>query len=160
MLTSSAGNKPHAVRLLAGGFTLIELLVVLMVLALTMTAVMPMMAKGFGSDLKSAVRELSGGLRWARAEAIASRKSVALIVDTAANTYTVESRDTRYNLPEEANVLVTTVESEIRGDLAGVRFFPDGSATGGSIAVGEDGVVYEVAIDWLTGGVTVAQKFD
>ena len=63
----------------------------------------------------------------------------------------------RYRLPEEADVLVNTTEREVRGDLAAIRFYPDGSSSGGSIELGAEGVVFQVTVDWLTGAVAVAR---
>ena len=145
--------RTRAVR----GFTLIELLVVMMILALAATTVGPMLSRGVGSQLQSSVRDLATGLRWARSEAVSERRSVALWVDTADKSYVVDTRSRRYRLPEEAKVLVNTAEREVRGDVAGIRFYPDGSSSGGSIELGAEGVVFEVTIDWLTGAVDVAR---
>ena len=49
------------------------------------------------------------------------------------------------------------VEREVRGDLAAIRFYPDGSSSGGSIELGAEGVGFQVTVDWLTGGVDVAR---
>jgi len=142
----------------ARGFTLIELLVVMVILALTATTVMPLLSRGVGSQLQSSVRDLATGLRWARAEAVGERRSVALWVDTEGKSYTVETRERRYQLPREATVLVSTAENEMRGQYAAIRFFPDGSSTGGSIELGARGDVFEIRVDWLTGAVHVARR--
>ena len=88
------------------------------------------------------------------------RRSVALWVDTVDKSYVVETRKRRYRLPREAKVLVNTAESEVHGDVAAIRFFPDGSSSGGSIELGAEGVVFAVSIDWLTGAVAVARRGD
>lgn len=142
------------------GFTLIELLVVLTILALAATTVGPMLSRGVGSQLQSSVRDLATGLRWARSEAVNERRSVALWVDTVDKSYVVETRKRRYRLPRDAKVLVNTAESEVHGDVAAIRFFPDGSSSGGSIELGAEGVVFAVSIDWLTGAVAVARRGD
>ena len=139
------------------GFTLIELLVVMMILALAATTVGPLLSRGVGSQLQSSVRDLATGLRWARSEAVSERRSVALWVDTADKSYVFETRRRRYRLPEEADVLVNTTEHEVRDDLAAIRFYPDGSSSGGSIELGAEGVVFQVTVDWLTGAVAVAR---
>ena len=155
--TSSAGSGGRSRVPVMRGFTLIELLVVMMILALVATTVPAMLSRGVGSQLQSSVRELATGLRWARSEAVSERHSVALWVDTADKSYLVETRRRRYRLPEEASVLVNTTEREVRGDLAAIRFYPDGSSSGGSIELGAEGVVFQVTVDWLTGGVDVAR---
>ena len=40
------------------------------------------------------------------------------------------------------------MESEARG---AIRFFPDGSSTGGRITLSTDRLAYLVDVDWLTG---------
>jgi general secretion pathway protein H len=142
------------------GFTLIELLVVVMILALVATTVPPLLSRGVGSQLQSSVRELATGLRWARSEAVSERRSVALWVDTAGKSYRVETRDRRFQLPRDAKLLVNTAEHETRGRQAAIRFFPDGSSSGGSIELGAGGVTFEVRVDWLTGAVHVARLGD
>ena len=140
------------------GFTLLELLVVIAILALAMLTVPPMLNRGVGSELQSAVRELATGLRWARTEAVGEHRSVALWVDTQQKFFAIERREGVYRLPEASKVLVTAASSEIDGQRAAVRFFPDGSSTGGMIEVGGDGVNYQIKVDWLTGGVRVERE--
>src|SRR6266851_4843445 len=36
-----------------------------------------------------------------------------------------------------------------------IRFFPDGSSTGGGVALSLGGERYDILVDWLTGGVSV-----
>jgi general secretion pathway protein H len=49
-----------------------------------------------------------------------------------------------------------TARSEAMSEKIGqIRFFPDGSATGGRIGLALDGQRVEVAVDWLTGLVSV-----
>ena len=44
---------------------------------------------------------------------------------------------------------------ETRG---GIRFFPDGSSTGGYIALADDKTEYRVKVDWLTGHISIADR--
>jgi len=140
------------------GFTLLELLVVVAILALAMLTVPPMLNRGLGSQVQSSVRELATGLRWARTEAVGEHRSVALWVDTQQKFFEIEHRAGIHPLPESSKVLVTTARSEVDGQRAAVRFFPDGSSTGGMIEVGGDGVNYQIKVDWLTGGVKVERE--
>jgi len=50
------------------------------------------------------------------------------------------------------------VEEEQRGAReAAIRFFPDGSATGGRISLGTQDAGWRVDVRWLTGEVSVAR---
>jgi len=39
--------------------------------------------------------------------------------------------------------------------MAAIRFYPDGSSTGGSIDLSVNGEGYRIKVDWLTGGVSL-----
>lgn len=137
----------------ARGFTLIELLVVVLIISLIYAVVPPIFNRGESARLQQSARELMTGLRWARAQAVGTRKSVAVWVNTHDKTFSVETKDKEFALPESSEVRVTTVESEIKDQRAGIRFFPDGSSTGGKIELTANDDIYLLAVDWLTGGV-------
>ena len=140
------------------GFTLIELLVVVLIISLIYAVVPPVFNRGESARLQQSARELMTGLRWARAQAVGSRRAVALWVNTQDKTFSVETKDKIFTLPEGSEVRVTTVESEIKGQRAGIRFFPDGSSTGGKIELTANDDVYLLAVDWLTGGVELERN--
>ena len=136
-----------------GGFTLIEILVVFLIIGLILSVVSPMLRRNESFEMRSAARNLTLNLRKARSEAVIKNLSVAVIVDTKNKQFRLETQDKQYELPASAEILVTTVESEVDGDRAGVRFFPDGSSTGGTIELAGEKSGYTLAVDWLTGGV-------
>ncbi len=140
-----------------GGFTLIEILVVFLIIGLILSVVSPMLRSNDSFDMRDAARNITLNLRKARASAVIKHKSVAVIVDTENNTFHVETENKSYSLPKIAEILVTTVDSEVDGDLAGIRFFPDGSSTGGTIELTSEKSSYTLAIDWLTGSVRLNQ---
>ena len=41
-----------------------------------------------------------------------------------------------------------------------IRFYPDGSSSGGTITVARDNTAYDVSVDWLLGGVRVTRSRD
>ena len=45
----------------------------------------------------------------------------------------------------------------MRGQRGGIRFFPDGSATGGRISLVADAKRFEVRVDWFDGSVLVEE---
>ena len=58
-------------------------------------------------------------------------------------------------LPEDIALELFTARSELESDTVGrVRFFPDGSSTGGRITLSLAERRYMVDVDWLTGRVT------
>jgi len=47
---------------------------------------------------------------------------------------------------------LVTARKELSGNVSGrLRFFPDGSSTGGRIVLVNDGDRREIEVDWLTG---------
>ena len=145
--------KPEA------GFTLIELVVVIAVLGLALVLIAghgPLRSAAL--EGKGAAADLAGGLREARARAIAANRPVSLIVDTENRRWQVEGRDFQ-PLPPDFAVTVLTVKGEVRDEtVAGIEFEPDGSSTGGRIALTGGDRKYDIDVDWLTGNVRLTYE--
>lgn len=141
-----------------GGFTLIEMLVVLAIIAAMLAIVPPLLGNSIDhSRVKSAARELAAGLKLARNEAINSRTETTLVLDTKHGTYKLKNREKKLNLPDDASLLLTTARSEQLDENTGaIRFFTDGSSTGGQIKLSlKDRFEYLIDVNWLTGKVTI-----
>ncbi len=58
--------------------------------------------------------------------------------------------------PTNLGLQLLTGTAELIDDGSGrIRFYPDGTSTGGRVTVTDAGRDYNVRIDWLTGRVTV-----
>jgi len=137
------------------GFTLIEILVVFVIISL-MFALVPMVIKpSIGSQLKNSAREISILLRWTRTHAVTERQHIALWMNTADKQYQIDSREGIHILPEEVEVLMTVADHEIDGSNAAIRFYPDGSSSGGTIELAVENEGYTIQVDWLTGEVAL-----
>ena len=139
-----------------GGFTLIELVVVIALLALVAAIAAP--AAGRLIDLSSSsddVERLATALRQARIGAIIEGRPRHVIIDPA-------RRQWRYGKDvgtfDSAASITTTVPPVGRREngMSSIVFLPDGSATGGRIALGDGHLRRNVFIDWLTGNVAIA----
>jgi general secretion pathway protein H len=42
--------------------------------------------------------------------------------------------------------------------VGSIRFFPDGSSTGGGVLLESDQAGYDVLVDWLTGGISIHER--
>lgn len=138
------------------GFTLLELLVAIAVAALLLTAVPAMLSRGLATmEYRSAVRELVAGLKGARRAAMDTGRSVAFQVDTAAHRFGT-GVELDGEIPRTLGVELTVAETEVESpDRGAIRFYPDGSATGGSIQLlrpGGGGV--RLRVDWLLGRIS------
>lgn len=137
------------------GFTLLEMLVVLVILGLSLAVVVPAINKGLGGSLDDAARDVQVGLRKARSEAVLNKRNVALWVDVQSKTFGLDSGRGKRSLPRGLEVSARVADSEKQGARAAVRFFPDGSSTGGRIRLSKGDGAVAVDVDWLTGRVSI-----
>ena len=56
--------------------------------------------------------------------------------------------------------LYTTQEQAIDGAIGSIRFYPDGSSSGGGVALVHEGLRYEVLVNWLNGSVSIQERRD
>lgn len=139
------------------GFTLIELLVVMTILTLVLVIVPPMFSSSLTTaSLKGAARDVAAGLRRARSEAITRNQEIGFRLDLDANSYSIGGEQTSLSLPADIELVLFTAVSERTGETTGaIRFFPDGSSTGGGITLTDEDRKFDVMVDWLTGRVTI-----
>jgi general secretion pathway protein H len=141
----------------ARGFSLLELMLVLVVLVIAYGIASPMVANLNGSgDLKSSTRLIAAALKRARNDAIVGRKETPLTFDLEARTLAIEGEPKKLQLPVKLELQLYTVQQELATDkVASIRFYPDGSSTGGRVTVGRDEARFEIDVDWLTGRVRI-----
>ncbi|MEI9886381.1 MAG: GspH/FimT family pseudopilin [Rhizomicrobium sp.] len=133
------------------GFTLTELLVVLAIIGLLVAAVPALLQSALpGARSLAAARALAGDLRAARGQAIAGGGATAIRFDAARQIYLSEPGDRRHVLPHAIRFSLQGAKPAVR-----IGFYPDGSSTGGVVLVGDAAQRHRVAIDWLSGRVSV-----
>jgi len=137
-----------------GGFTLIELVVVLAILGLLLALLPDALSVAIpGQQLRAAAHQLADDLRDARTKAILSGKPAEVPIKLSDGG---PSGSSMRRLPRDTIVRIDDVPRRtLAGGQALVRFFPDGSASGGMISLSASGRTYVISIDWLTGRVTV-----
>ncbi len=140
--TSKAGNSD-------GGFTLLEMLVVITIVVM-LAGALANLRFGAGQSHEEAVREILSTLRQARAEAIRNAETTPVIFDL---------RDRRFGMPGQEKALDASINLTLRtarearlgrGEQS-ILFFPDGSASGGSIRVEKGRETSTITVRWLTG---------
>jgi general secretion pathway protein H len=142
----------------ARGFTLVELLVVLAILALVMTLIPPFLAGGQArAELTTATREIAAALRETRSLAIREGRSAAFVVDGRTGTYRAAGGTPARQVPAGLSVALLTAGNE-RSDAGAIRFFGDGSSTGGGVSVMQGERRSDVLVDWLSGRVSLAAQ--
>jgi len=147
-------SRPFAFR--AKGFTLIELMAVIVLLALAMTAVTFSFSKSLQSaKIRGASRDLVAALRYTRGQAIVKGKQEVLLLNLDDNSYSAPGKSS-VKLPKGMGLRLTTAETELTGgNSGGIRFFPDGSSTGGHISVFQGQREWRVNVAWLTGDIAL-----
>lgn len=139
------------------GFTLLELLIVLVIAASVVTLAAPQFSRLTSAvALRSSARELASALRSARSEAIAQHRDAAVVIDLEQRTYRLEGSPRAHPLGARFDLELLTAQSEARNkELGAIRFFADGSSTGGRVTLAIVGQRYVVDVDWLTGRVVI-----
>ncbi|MCK5888480.1 MAG: GspH/FimT family pseudopilin [Methylococcales bacterium] len=142
----------------AQGFTLIELLVVMVIGGIMVAAVSSSVGSGNQSTvLKGAARDVSSALRYARGHAMTRRKESTVRIDLENNSYRVSDKDKTYKLSDDIEITLDVAQSQIQDSQGAVRFFPDGSSTGGRITLEIEEMKRQLDINWLTGQVEISE---
>lgn len=142
---------------MARGFTLIELLVVLTVIALIATLATPMIQRAVpGVEIKTAAEGLRTELRLARSAAIRDNRETWLLIDVETGAYRRSSTARVRTVPPAIRLTLLTARREQIDETRGrIRFFPDGTSTGGAVRLRREARAYEVAVDWFDGRVSI-----
>lgn len=142
------------------GFTLLEILVALVIGVLLVALVPPLLSGLSGSvELRGAARQLAAGLRSARNQAVTRQQEAVLTLDLAQRRFGVSGDPRVIALPVSVALKLYTAQSELLDQATGnLRFFPDGSSTGGAITVSGPKIAYRVNVDWLTGAVAIVEQ--
>ena len=143
----------------AAGFTLIELLVVIVIMLGILLLVPPFFSDGVsGTELKAAARKVAAGLRKVHAQAITQKQEAALTLNVEERRFELTGDKRVYQLPPKIDISLYTAQSELSKEKTGaIRFFPDGSSTGGRVTLAAGERKYLVDVNWLTGRVGIIE---
>ena len=142
----------------AAGFTLIELVIVIAVIGLALSLVsLRSNPVGPATHARAVAQELSGALRAARGEAIATNRAVAFVLDLSRRSYSW-GRSAPKDLPRDVGMALMTTQEQASAAGGQIRFYPDGSSSGGRVTIDVAGSVWWVGVDWISGRVLVVKK--
>ena len=139
------------------GFTLLELLVVIVLIAAVTGLAVGVLGVGkSGRELRGAARTLATELRFTRVQAMTTGESQTLQLDLDARSWNA-ARKHHGEISRDLQLRFDGVRQEQRSQRsAAIRFFPDGSSTGGRISLRAGNAGIRVDVRWLTGEVTQA----
>lgn len=140
------------------GFTLFEVLIVLVLIAVVAGLALSLVpTKPRSSEARFAVDVVANALRQARSKAILENRESVLRIDAGRRALRLDS-GVPSTIPGDAGISVYGARSEqIAHRILGIRFFPDGSSTGGQVTLRVGEAAYRVTVEWLTGRVEMAE---
>ncbi|CAG1023403.1 hypothetical protein DOJK_02298 [Patescibacteria group bacterium] len=105
-----------------------------------------------------AARDLVSSLRYARSIALRSHQETAVLFDVIEHSYKIMPNNKTYYIPDDIGIRLQIAKTHIlNGQQASIRFFSDGSSTGGRVFLTRNEVVWEITVNWLTGQIEAEQ---
>jgi general secretion pathway protein H len=108
-----------------------------------------------GYEARTAAHALANDLRGARVSAIVGNSETWVVLDAMTKSYDIEPYGVIRKLPRTVSVELRGPRGENIGTRTELRFFPDGSSTGGSIRVTSGAQQHWIVDHWLTGRITI-----
>ncbi len=141
------------------GFTLVELLVVLLILSVLLIAAPIAFDRALPRlEVRANAREVADLLRDARGRAIRENLETTVLIDVAQRTYRMEDSGPEGRFADGIGVTLKIAASERLDENSGrIRFFPNGTSTGGGVSLERRGQTYKILVDWLYGRVRVVE---
>ena len=127
------------------------------ILALVTAMVLPMMTGAQSkADIRASAHDLAAALRTTRNLAMTQGRTEAFVVDTASGAFSAGTADAPHRVARGVSlVLITATQEQIDEHTGSIRFFADGSSTGGGIRLSKGKNRDQVLVDWLTGRVSI-----
>ncbi len=142
----------------ASGFSLLEMIAALALLALAVGVVVPRLGPQRQSlTLRAVALQIASGMKQARSAALAHNSDTVFMLDVAARRFSVAGIAKPHAIPRDIAVSFETAEAALSSPSNGAfRFRPDGTATTGRIDLSSGQETAHVAVDWLTGAVSIS----
>jgi general secretion pathway protein H len=141
------------------GFTLLELMIVLTVSVLALSVVAIRIGSGDRStQLIVVARDLASALRYAHGQALLRHQSVAVAINLDDNSYRISDRERIYPIADAIEISLVVAEEEFAQGAGSIRFFADGSSTGGRVSLHLGKQLRRVDVNWITGAVSISDE--
>ncbi len=146
--------SPSVPRRGQSAFTLVELMVAIAIVGLLMAVTVPGSIRMYESiQYRQAVRDVLTTLANARQLAVDRGRPQDVAFDPERGQVSL-GEDTQ-QLPDGFQMSVTTASEVNRQSLGVIRFYPEGSSTGGDVDIASPtGRGVRISVDWLMGGVS------
>ena len=135
---------------------MLELLMVVVLMAMMVVIVPPALSKSSSTEMKLATQKIANALRYTRSQAIATKQASTFDLDVKRRQYRYPGSEHDKPIADSLTIKITSARSEfIDKDTGVIRFYPDGSSTGGKIIVATPQNHKTIRVSWITGKVTV-----
>lgn len=143
---------------IARGFSLLEIIVVVGMIALLMSFAAYTLNKQLpGQQLRSSAKTIAAELRFTKTQAMITGEAKSFQINAKTGEW-LGPKNHSGILPKSLEIIATTARREQpEEDVAAIKFFPDGAATGGRIVLQHDTAKWQIDVKWLTGEVTVTK---
>lgn len=143
------------------GLTLVELIVVLAVLGIITALVTPAVTSLMpGYQLRATADDIVSQIRYARSLSFQANRPAGFFVDTGEGLTLAEGTSPRF-WPKDIAVTFTSAKFLQRSDTVGeIRFYPDGTSTGGLLDLSGNSKTVRIRVDWFDGEVSMITLSD
>jgi len=140
------------------GFSLLEIIVVMVMIALLMGFFASGMSESLNkAKIRAVSKDLVSAIRYTRSKAVVKHEQKTITFNVKNKTYQVP-RKKIVHIPDAIDINVYTADSEITDDTIGsIRFFSDGSSTGGWVKLTHKNRIWKINVNWLTGEITMVE---
>jgi general secretion pathway protein H len=138
------------------GFTLLEIVIVVAMIALIMAlSAFALNRQLPGQQLRNTAKQIAAELRFTKTQALISGKPQVFSINPKTREWEGPKRHAG-TVPRALEIITTTASNEQpSGELAVIKFFPEGASTGGRIILKRDNAMWQVDVKWLTGDVSI-----
>ena len=96
-------------------------------------------------------------MRYTRGQAVVKHEEKTITFNVKAKSYKAPRKKT-VTIPAEMELFVFTADSEIADESTGsIRFFSDGSSTGGWVKLVYGKKIWKINVNWLTGEISMVE---
>jgi general secretion pathway protein H len=133
----------------AEGFTLAEMLVVLALFALMVSVSLPLVSRS--SHIRREAQLIAAMLKSARLHAISRNVETTFEADMPNKKLAASGVNEPLKLAANTKLTMTTAREEAESERGRIRFFPDGTSTGGNLILMDGHHRIAIKVHWLTG---------
>ena len=150
----TSGRKAEA------GFTLVEMVCVIAIIAMLTAILLPHISRATSRPrLEGYAVETASLLKADRTAAMRRRVPIATQVDASERYLRSGSTGRVLRVPDDVTFSATLpIRCNDRPAFSTISFFATGMSCGGTIVLSRLGAVYEIRVNWLTGGIEIVPR--